>query len=95
LFDPTINKLKIGYDYKSYIDPSTENRENLILLTLDPSPNVVYCNSVTNTLYRWNTSLNKMVKLINTNRVNKSTFIGQVSIGTDSQGNLAYDIALQ
>ena len=95
LFDPTINKLKIGYNYKSYIDPSTEDRENLILLTLDPSPNVIYCNSITNDLYRWNTSLNEMVKLTNISRVNKSTFIGTVSAGTDSQGNQAHFVEFQ
>jgi len=95
LFDPTTNKLKIGYNYKSYVDPSTENRESLILLTLDPSPNVIYCNSITNDLYRWNTSLNEMVKLTNISRINKSTFIGKVSAGIDSQDNPAYLVEFQ
>lgn len=55
-------KIIIGYNFERYIDP-TYNMDDFILLRLDPSPNVIYCNSFNNKLYRWNVNSEKMVEL--------------------------------
>lgn len=55
-------KIIIGYNFERYIDP-TYNMDDFILLKLDPSPNVIYCNSFNNKLYRWNVNSEKMVEL--------------------------------
>ena len=61
-FDSKEKKIVIGYNFERYIDP-TYNTDDYILLKLDPSPNVIYCNSFNNKLYRWNESSEKMVEL--------------------------------
>lgn len=58
-FDPSDNKIKIGVDYDTYL----RSGDNAIILELDPSPNVIYCNSWTNKLYRWNDYSNEMVPI--------------------------------
>lgn len=50
IYDPEDKTIKIGFNFTEYI--KTRN-PNYILLTLAPSPNVLYCNSFTNKLYRW------------------------------------------
>ena len=52
VFDPKEKKIIIGYNFKDYIDPKYD-KEDYTLLKLNPSPNVIYCNSFNNKLYRW------------------------------------------
>lgn len=62
-YDSKEKKIIIGHNFEGYIDPSN-NKNAFILLKLDPSPNVIYCNSFNNKLYRWNANSKKMVELI-------------------------------
>lgn len=61
-FDSKEKKIIIGYNFLEYINPSYD-KDVYTLLKLNPSPNVIYCNSFNNRLYRWNTSARKMVEL--------------------------------
>ena len=54
-------KIKIGYNYNKYLESG--GSEDYILETFDPSPNVLYCNSFNNQLYRWNAYSEKMVEI--------------------------------
>lgn len=64
IYDPTSKKIKIGYDYASYVDKDySGDRSKLIILTLNPSPNVIYCDSITNRTYRWHTVDEDMIEV--------------------------------
>ena len=58
-YDSTNKKIVIGYNFSRYINNPNQN----VLLTLDPSPNVIYCNSFNNKLYRWNANKEQMVEI--------------------------------
>lgn len=61
-YDSKQKKIIIGYNFERYIDP-TYDMDDYTLLKLDPSPNVIYCNSFNNKLYRWNANQEEMVEL--------------------------------
>jgi len=61
-YDSKEKKIIIGYNFERYIDP-TYDRDTYTLLKLDPSPNVIYCNSFNNKLYRWNKNSETMVEI--------------------------------
>ena len=62
IYNSTDKKIVIGYDFSNYINnPGQEDA--YVLLKLNPSPNVIYCNSFTNKLYRWNKHSREMVEL--------------------------------
>ncbi len=96
LFDPITKKIKIGYNYGSYIDKDyPEDRENLILLTIDPSPNVLYCNSFNNKLYRWNADIEEMVIIdlttpLSSVLTNIQNHIQALETYVESQGGVVY-----
>lgn len=62
VYDSEEKKIIIGYNFEKYIDPS-KDKDQYTILTLDPSPNVIYCNSFNNKLYRWNANSEDMVEL--------------------------------
>lgn len=79
-YDSKENKIVIGYNFVRYSDPQY-NKNNYTLLKLDPSPNVIYCNSFNNKIYRWNAHREKMVELnlsISTELSNLLTRVEQV-----------------
>lgn len=84
MFNPDTNKIVIGYNYSTYIDPNTseEQIDNLTMIILDPSPNVIYCNSFNSQLYRWNSNKQEMVP------VNKDLAIAPVIQKVIAQYNL-------
>lgn len=89
VFDPNVNKIKIGYDYRKYI----EQGDNYLFLTVDPSPNVIYCNCYNNKLYRWNTRSSKMVELNTENKLDKTIFTGNADpLSTNPHGESVYGV---
>lgn len=70
IYDPDIKKIVIGYNYKIFMeerkagahtttDPEDEDRNPYILLIMDPSPNVIYCDICTDILYRWRNAVSQ------------------------------------
>lgn len=61
-FDSKEKKIIVGYNFENYIDPSYD-KDVYTLLKLNPSSNVIYCNSFNNKLYRWNKNVKQMIEL--------------------------------
>lgn len=112
VFDPNKNKIVIGYNFEDYTKAPKESNEedvmiksDFILAEFDPSPNVIYCNSFNNKLYRWQKetsftgrmievnvqiALNSIVSSIQNNITSIQNHIEALETYVEDQGGIIY-----